>query len=661
MAANNITIKASLDNDLRRISVERTISLEELVTTLQARFTTDDDITLKWVDEDGDHVTLDSSADLAEAMSDTDKIRLILSTKKTAAEPAPEAPRTDSTTTGTPEQPEIKEGFQNFASQLKTQFGVEVPEEAIEHLSAGLSKVVPVIQDIARNATEELQRAAQEAEKAQHEAQQGKCPFPEMKEQMKEAAEKLREQMQEMKQAADKAQSNATAGATHPCFAHFQKAAQEAAAQMKEAAEQNKKDMLGCGMPAFMPHGIFQHFQQVAEKVTEAAKEAKDKAEREAAGQGVHWGVYCDQSGTHPIVGPRWHKCGENFDLCNAEFIKLSEEERSLFERIERPGDQVPTPYTADGDAEFPAAPADDALVGEPAQQNATEIASPAVSIGDAMSQLGLGEDAMSASILLDLQGALNDNAAQAEAHAIEESAAELVAAAEAEAKAAAEATEAEAKAAAEAAEAKAAAEAAEAKAAAEAAEAKAAAEAAKATEAKAAAEAAEAKAAAEAAEAKAAAEAAEAKAADVMVHPLIEQIVSMGFDAEQAAVVLDATDGDLEHAITMLLSMPTPEPTPEVPAPADGGWTEVGDRASPETNRKGQPKGNHSEDSNDSDSSDDSVEGWDDLLTELVEMGFEDEAINREVLVQSKGDVKDAVKTLVLRERELRSGKAAA
>jgi hypothetical protein len=289
MAANNITIKASLDNDLRRISVERTISLEELVNTLQARFTTDDDITLKWVDEDGDHVTLDSSADLTEAMSDTDKIRLILSTKKAVAEPA--APRTDSATT---EAPEIKEGFQNLANQLKTQFGVEVPEEAIDHLSAGLSKVVPVIQDIARNATEELQRAAQEAEKAQHEAQQGKCPFPEMKEQMKEAAEKLREQMQEMKQAADKAQSDAAAGATHPCFAHFQKAAQEAAAQMKEAAEKNKKEMPRCGMPAFMPHGIFQHFQQVAEKVKEAAKEAKDKTEREAAGQGVHWGVYCD-------------------------------------------------------------------------------------------------------------------------------------------------------------------------------------------------------------------------------------------------------------------------------------------------------------------------------------------------------------------------------
>merc|ERR1719152_763103 len=228
---------------------------------------------------------------------------------------------------------------------------------------------------------------------------------------------------------------------------------------------------------------MFQHFQQVAEKVKEAAKEAKDKTEREAAGQGVHWGVYCDQSGTHPIVGPRWHKCGENFDLCNAEFMKLPEEERSLFERIERPGD-APTPYIAEGDAEFPAAPvapADDTMVGEPAQQNATETDSPAVSIGDAMSQLGLGEDAMSASILLDLQGALNDNAAQAEAQAIEESAAELAAAAEAEAKAAAEA--AEAKAAAEAAEAKA-------------------------------------KAAAEAAEAKAAAE-----AADVMVHPLIEQI----------------------------------------------------------------------------------------------------------------------------------------
>jgi len=44
---------------------------------------------------------------------------------------------------------------------------------------------------------------------------------------------------------------------------------------------------------------------------------------------------------------------------------------------------------------------------------------------------------------------------------------------------------------------------------------------------------------------------------------------------AEQAAVVLDATDGDLEQAITMLLSMPAPEPAPEAPADRESGDSE--------------------------------------------------------------------------------------
>merc|ERR1711977_233422 len=45
----------------------------------------------------------------------------------------------------------------------------------------------------------------------------------------------------------------------------------------------------------------------------------------------------------------------------------------------------------------------------------------------------------------------------------------------------------------------------------------------------------------------------------------------------------------------------------------------------------------------------------WDDLLVELVEMGFEDETLNRSLLANSNGNVKDAVKELVEQERAAR------
>jgi len=50
-----------------------------------------------------------------------------------------------------------------------------------------------------------------------------------------------------------------------------------------------------------------------------------------------HWGVYCDASGMYPIVGARYTKTGANYDLCEAEFSKLSAEDQALFERIDTP------------------------------------------------------------------------------------------------------------------------------------------------------------------------------------------------------------------------------------------------------------------------------------------------------------------------------------
>jgi hypothetical protein len=57
----------------------------------------------------------------------------------------------------------------------------------------------------------------------------------------------------------------------------------------------------------------------------------------------VHVGFTCDRSGMNPIVGPRWTKRNENYDLCDAEFQKLSPVEKQDYDCI-RVSNQMPQP-----------------------------------------------------------------------------------------------------------------------------------------------------------------------------------------------------------------------------------------------------------------------------------------------------------------------------
>merc|ERR1711939_190193 len=54
--------------------------------------------------------------------------------------------------------------------------------------------------------------------------------------------------------------------------------------------------------------------------------------------EAVHKNVICDVSGMHPIVGVRFKKKGQDYDLCQCEFQKLSPEEQAVYEAIETPG-----------------------------------------------------------------------------------------------------------------------------------------------------------------------------------------------------------------------------------------------------------------------------------------------------------------------------------
>lgn len=58
---------------------------------------------------------------------------------------------------------------------------------------------------------------------------------------------------------------------------------------------------------------------------------------------GCHPGVTCDKSGQCPIIGNRFKLKGSNYDLCEAEFLKLAAEERQEFVKI--PPVQMPPTF----------------------------------------------------------------------------------------------------------------------------------------------------------------------------------------------------------------------------------------------------------------------------------------------------------------------------
>merc|ERR1719389_1032781 len=57
----------------------------------------------------------------------------------------------------------------------------------------------------------------------------------------------------------------------------------------------------------------------------------------DADGANIHPGVTCDRSGMCPIVGPRYNLVGHNYDLCEAEFNKLNEREKALYQKVPPP------------------------------------------------------------------------------------------------------------------------------------------------------------------------------------------------------------------------------------------------------------------------------------------------------------------------------------
>ena len=64
---------------------------------------------------------------------------------------------------------------------------------------------------------------------------------------------------------------------------------------------------------------------------------------------GCHLGVKCDRSDMDPIVGMRFHLRGQNYDLCEAEFLKVLQLISDYFSRkIPNMFSLLPLPMNAD-------------------------------------------------------------------------------------------------------------------------------------------------------------------------------------------------------------------------------------------------------------------------------------------------------------------------
>lgn len=64
--------------------------------------------------------------------------------------------------------------------------------------------------------------------------------------------------------------------------------------------------------------------------------------EAHRAGPALHWGITCDVSGASPIIGNRYKKRDEDYDLCSKEYGNLDPQQQAEFTCIEQPAEVGP-------------------------------------------------------------------------------------------------------------------------------------------------------------------------------------------------------------------------------------------------------------------------------------------------------------------------------
>jgi len=287
MAANaNMIVKITDGKDIRRFTVSTTnLTYNSIHKHAADSFVKEKKFKLMYKDDEGDQITMSTDAEIQEAVGLTLKLeppvlRLTLVPIAKSRDPSPEKERE------TPnEPPELAQLFKNIKQQLPT---------LLENLPASIKANLENL-DLAASiaATADAAAACSGANPATNPDMEGYHPGV----------------------ICDKSHQNPISGARYHLKGHNWDLC---------AAEYNKlSDAEKAQFEAIEPT-VFRY----------RAKAAEDKP---AAPKGFHPGVTCDKTGQCPIFGWRYHLTGHNFDLCEAEFNKLPDAEKGIYEKISPP------------------------------------------------------------------------------------------------------------------------------------------------------------------------------------------------------------------------------------------------------------------------------------------------------------------------------------
>merc|ERR1711966_201520 len=303
MGSTTLTIKCQLDgSDLRRRTVELPssgLTLASLNSVVRELFQQSVTTTFKvvYTDEDGDAITIGCDADVAEAVrcatvSGKPMLRLRASSEVPARTPTPQAPAP---------KPAAPASEPTAPNQTAPGFGMFDMMRGFQQMASGFA----------------------------NQSQQTPSNTP------RQGGFNMCDMMRGMQQVAPMVQHMATEFEKHK--PEIEKQVQHMATEFEkhrpEIEKQTKKSFEQMNTPEFKQHApnLVNQMQQMFQGHCNITAEATMP---DAA---VHYGIQCDVTGMSPIIGTRYKKINEDYDLCQEAFNKLSEEEAQQFVHIDTP------------------------------------------------------------------------------------------------------------------------------------------------------------------------------------------------------------------------------------------------------------------------------------------------------------------------------------
>merc|ERR1719272_1789831 len=302
MSSTSFSVKAQLDDDIRRVRIP--VDIAGAATALGETFATDPALLqIFWRDEDGDLITIKTDDDMQEAIR-SGATRLHIKKASSAATTMPVDPAPTPTPTPAP-----------------------APTPTPPSAAPAPAPVVQATVNVAVAAAAEVAGESSSSKEGVHFGVicdiSGMSPIKGARYQMAGYDYDLCET--EFNKLAEDDKTNYVVIANPGAKAvRYQPKAAKTAAPATQAAD-----------PAPAP--------KAATAAPKAATTTTTTTTTEAV-EAVHRHIVCDVSGMNPIRGTRYHLAGCNYDLCEAEFNKLSDEEKVKFVVIARRGDR-PTPY----------------------------------------------------------------------------------------------------------------------------------------------------------------------------------------------------------------------------------------------------------------------------------------------------------------------------